>query len=305
MPKMKTTISLSILLFLALFTNNLCGQELLHLPYGTTPTIDGTFAPNEWDDADSVHIDIIGNTKRVKVLFKHDSVHLHVAFLRNLESVNARYPEIMIDVNNAKSALWQADDWWFHVSATDCEYKGHHSNYDSCAIVRPNWTAAGNFAMGPPVTDTVEIQIPFQTIGLVPLLQSTFGLSFEVTNTFSAWDHWPRSAQLNLPYTWANATFDPPPTTSVLERAKVSEFKLYPNPTVGSFTLDLKHSDLVGGLELTVMNILGDVVHVENLTQTSEGIKKQFDLDVPPGMYLVRLKSGSRERVQKLVVHKM
>src|SRR5687767_5395371 len=101
-------------------------QLIINVPYGAASTIDGTFSPGEWDDANML---VLTASPQTKVLYKHDSSNFYIAFAGNLQSGN-KFPEILLDINNAKTSGWQDDDWWFHVSATDCEYKAEYGNYD-------------------------------------------------------------------------------------------------------------------------------------------------------------------------------
>lgn len=270
-------------------------QDVTLIPYGNPVVIDGEIHSNEWNGADSVMIDILGGTKQVKVLYKHDSTNFYFAFLGNLESVNARYPEVLFDVNNDKGTSWDVDDWWFHVSATDCEYQGQASNYDSCMAVRPHWKAEPNFAAGPPNTDTVEIQIPFSTIGLDILITDTFGLAFDVTNTFSAWEYWPFNAQIGNPSTWANAVFELIDVTSI-EKQQAPAFSVFPNP----FTTVLYVSfETAEPREIQLVDSRGQLVFTN---QSDAAIEIPLAGQLAPGLYFLKVAGSSGEAVKKVVV---
>lgn len=262
---------------------NITNAQTIFIPHASTPIIDGTLSSGEWEGADTISISILGGAQEVKVLFMHDSANLHFAYLGNLESVSARYPEVLLDIDNDKSSSWEDDDWWFHVSATDCEYQGQHSNYDSCMAVRPNWTANSNFAAGPPITDTVEIQIPFATIGLDINTVDTIGISLEVTNTFSAWEHWPSSAVLGDPSTWANAVFRQENVTGIDELER-GELKVYPNPSDGRFTIEFPHSHS-SSRDISIVDIRGREVFNESFIGD---IPVVIEMQVDPGFYFLR-----------------
>lgn len=202
-------------------------SDVICIPLGSSVTIDGEITVAEWEDADSL---MIGTGSQTKVLFKHDNTSLLVAYLGNLQS-SSRFPEILLDINNSKTSDWEADDWWYHVSATDCEFQGEYGNYDSCALVRPNWTAEPNMVSGPTV-DTIEIEIPFSTINLDINSVDTVGISVLVTNTFNSWVHWPVSADRNNPSSWAAAIFDCG-NVSLEEEAVTEYFDVFPNPSRG------------------------------------------------------------------------
>ena len=194
-------------------------QETLNIPFGTSPTIDGIVSANEWSDAGSAKI-IQGSGAEVNVRLKHDGQSLYFIYEGNLQSA-ARFPEILLDINNDKSADWDTNDWWFHASATDCEYQGEHSNYANCQEVKSTWAAAPNMKSGGEMTDTMEIAIPFSLIGLNAVtLPTTIGLSLEVTNTFSAWDHWPSTASIDAPSSWGNAVLQAPDASVRLTQSR-------------------------------------------------------------------------------------
>ena len=268
-------------LFLGIFITMATMAQVIYIPYAAAPQIDGTIKGNEWINAGSTDISINANTAGIEVLFQHDNSNLYIAYLGNLQTAGFKFPEVLIDVNNHKSTVWMSDDWWFHVSATDCEYQGTHSNYDSCMLIRPNWTAAPNFHNGP-VVDTVEIAIPFSTIGFNINTMDTMGISFAV-NDFIIWEYWPVMADINNPSTWGHAVFGM--TTGLREVQKQDAFvHLFPNPsTDGRFTLSSDHP-MKG--ELVVYNVLGKVV----LSKVLSGAKREVvDLgELEGGMYVVR-----------------
>jgi len=262
-------------------------QNMIEFPYGSTPVIDGDFSNTEWQDADTLTIQFSGNT--VTVYYMHDSVNMHIAYVNNLQSVS-RMPEVMFDVNNSKSGVWEADDWWFHVSATDCEYQGQHGNYDSCMAVRPNWTAEPNMASGPPsppYVDTIEVQIPFATIGYDINSGDTIGLSFEVTNLFSAWNHWPTSATLNDPSSWGSAVFSGPTSTQTPNADEDNGYLLFPNPAQEELRIILPEPIENGNL--VIFDLTGRPVKNQSVSAIDS-----FRLDIselPSSQYLVQLQS--------------
>ncbi len=289
---------LTFLILMAFLT--VSGQSTIHIPFGSTPTIDGTIASNEWSSSDSIFIPILSNTRSVKVLYMHDSTNLHFAFIGNLESTNTRFPEILLDINNDKNATWLPDDWWFHASATDCESQGKHSNYDSCQVVRHNWTAERNFLQNTPVTDTVEIQIPFTTIHLDLANQDTIGIAFDVTNTFNSWEFWPTTTDIDQPSTWANAVFLAPGTNSNEKMVLQTIVDIYPNPSTGQFTLKL-HQSKGNDWRLEIHTALGHHVYSEHL-RSNINTEITVNPNLSKGIYLVTLKSRDQVYVGKVVI---
>jgi hypothetical protein len=86
-------------------------------------------------------------------------------------------------------------------------------------------------------------------------------------------------------------------TTGIAE-AKKSEFSLSPNPSEG-------HVDLLLGSEeierLDVLNVLGKTVY----TAKGKDIGKNVSIDLSghsPGIYFVKLSSGSTTRIKKLIL---
>ncbi len=76
-------------------------------------------------------------------------------------------------------------------------------------------------------------------------------------------------------------------------------FKVYPNPTDGSFTLELETTDQDNDIVVDIMNMLGERVLSDRLpsqnihTLTLEGQR--------PGMYIIRVTKGTRSGVERLI----
>ena len=282
-------------LFLAIFITMATVAQVIYIPYAASPQIDGTIGGSEWNNAGSTDISVMANTAIVHILFQHDSSNLYIAYLGNLQTSGTRFPEVLIDADYDKSAVWMSDDWWFHVSATDCEYMGAHSNYDSCMLVRPNWTAVPNFTGGP-VVDTVEIAIPFATIGYDINSRDTLGLSFAV-NDFIIWEYWPASADIDVPSSWGLAVFDL--NTGLEEGLKPDDFvKIFPNPsTDGCFTMS-SESPLNG--QLLVRDLTGRKVMRKSVSASCIEV---IDLTgEEAGMYVVSFVSKDRVMQKRVVV---
>ncbi len=256
----------TLLIAFLLFLNSLvhAQSDVICIPYGSSVMIDGIISHQEWQDADSL---FLGTSIQTKVMYKHDSLNLLVAYVGHLES-SSRIPELIIDINNDKSATWSSDDWWFHVSAQDCDYQGVYANYDSCAYVRPTWTAVENMDFGvpqPPFNDTVEIEIPFSTLHLTLSETDTIGISFLVTNLFSTWTHWPVSANRNNPSTWGSAVFDCGSLSSVSKPISRSvPIALYPNPSEGEFVVKFPEGTVDDKLILKISDPTGKVIWQRN-----------------------------------------
>lgn len=277
----------------------LSAQNNLDIPFSNHPKADGVMKPGEWDGAGSVDIAILPG-KKATVRFLHDKSNLFLAFTGNLESANLRFPEVLIDLHNEKSASWKGNDWWFHVSAMDCENMGAPNVFNDCEIIQSDWQAAPNFVQGAPMTDTVEIKIPFSKIGTDD--HEALGIAFVVTNTFSAWNMWPPSADVNKPSTWASAELLPEQSTSVNMTQETDAFRIFPNPASDHFTLEayLQEADEV---VLTVRTICGKIQHTA-VFQAPEGhfMTRVNARDWPNGLYLLEWRQNKRQYTKKLLL---
>lgn len=278
-------------------------QSTLIIPCGTKPTMDGIVHPMEWADADTVYISIRNGMDSVGVLYKHDGANLHFAFLGNLQSTNTRFPEVMLDVGNDKTSAWEGDDWWFHVSATDCEYKGEHANYDSCETDRPNWIGIPNMNAGPPrppYVDTIEIQIPLKTMNIKT--DDKFGIAFNVTNTFNSWEYWPAAANIDRPSTWATATLEVPcGPGNVSEIGVEMPIEIYPNPSSSAITLVFANSGFQK-LQVSISDVRGRTCFQNTFLVESSQKELSIEQHLPPGMYVVKTQSESTWGTRRLLI---
>lgn len=285
-----------ILITLILFAIQISGQDLM-ITRGDTVTLDGHFSPNEWGDATMTPIAISG-TQYCNVYYKHDGSNLNIAFAGSLQSAGYYSPEIVIDSDGSGGSSFGNNDWWFHVSATDCESQGQYGNYNNCMLVRPNWLAAPNFQQGI-VVDTVEIQIPFATLSIAE--GDSIGLLF-LLNNFQTIKKSNSSANHLDPSTWSKAMID---FSSSINPAPGLEqnFKVYPNPNRGRFNLDLS-SNSEKEVSLTVLNSVGEIVIRKNLNVSSGKSSVNFDLsNQSAGIYFVQVNSGKEQVMKKLIVY--
>lgn len=289
----------SILLFLGLglFTTPLFSQSL-NIPCSLAPTLDGTIDSVEWARSDTAIISIMNGNNTVDVLVQHDNVSLFIAFMGNLQST-IRFPEVLIDVNNDKSQSWAAEDAWFHVSATDCESFGLPSNYDSCQLVRPNWTAIPNMIAGGPTVDTIEIEIPFSTIGIQT--GDTIGLAFDVTNTATFWEYWPSGASINNPSTWGTAILS---NCDPIGRDEYENFpfSLFPNPAKEFIHLEFRSKENPSSVfNVEIIDAIGRSVKQWKSTSINEN-GKIYVGDLDSGAYYVSIKTDDGQFHTKLII---
>jgi hypothetical protein len=275
--------------------------QLIHIRQGTVVQVDGTIGSTEWSDADSILIDL-NTTQKVTVKFKHDGSNFNFTFLNNLESFNIRFPEILFDINNDKSLSWQNDDWWFHVSATDCESNTAANDYSNCLLVQPDWLAVNNFQSGPPMTDTVEIQIPFTKVNFNSTFTDTIGIAFDVTNTFSAWNYWPDPlVDVQIPTSWGNAIVefntsglkginDPTPRSLVIS-----------NPVEEILHLTF-YSPLYTDRILRLRDIRGQVIRTIKMNNIDVNDKVSVPVgSLSPGMYFLECHTEHRSEIIKFI----
>ena len=184
-------------------------DEMFRIPHGSGITVDGQLQPAEWSDASTVTLSIDGIVD-VTVMIKHDGANLLSAYSYSyIGQPGLCMPEIFIDTDNDKNANWQTDDWWFHVSASDCEARGTYGVYNDCSVVQPDWQAVPNFPMtpNPPPLDTFEVSIPLAKLGVGT--GSTVGIAFRVEWVPTMFGYWPSSASPDSPATWGTALIEP------------------------------------------------------------------------------------------------
>ncbi len=181
--------------------------EVLQIPHGASVLVDGELSSGEWDDAEVRNLGIAGVID-VTVRIKHDGANLLAAYEYSfLADENLCFPEMLIDVGMDMAESWAPDDWWFHVSGSDCEAHGTYDVWGDCAIVQPDWLGVPNFAMvpEPPVLDTFEVSIPFSKIGVAA--GDSVGLAFRIEyfSVTQEYAYWPSDAAVATPSTWGAA----------------------------------------------------------------------------------------------------
>ena len=81
------------------------------------------------------------------------------------------------------------------------------------------------------------------------------------------------------------------------------DFKLFPNPTDGIFTVKFRSENL-GDVDITVYDILGRVVSGHTYKSQQNSFEEQMDLSqVSKGMYILRVKRGNKISSQKIHVN--
>ena len=77
---------------------------------------------------------------------------------------------------------------------------------------------------------------------------------------------------------------------------------VYPNPTQGSFVLELGQNDL-DGAQLKIINARGELVYQQIIKKATEKITVDIS-DHPAGIYMLRLQSGDIQIDRKITMIK-
>lgn len=170
---------------------------------GSPIEVDGIVADGEWDDATPFAIEA-GADWTVPVGIKHDGEALllvYASFQPPAAPPFAVFPELMVDVGLDAGDALERDDFWFHVSATDCSATGALDEYEGCVPDARDWDA-NNFPQGS-LIDLVEIRIPLQTLGLDLAAPRDVGLLLRLSDTQGFATQWPDDGDAEVPATWA------------------------------------------------------------------------------------------------------
>lgn len=286
---MRSLLSITAILF-AVIVN----AQTIIIPLDTNSvTIDGSMNVSEWQHARASTIKINVNDS-IAVYYKYYQGSIYIAFTGKLESANSLFPEILIDVKNKRGVGWVNDQWWLHVSATDCEHNGAYGIYDNCKVIQPGWEAAPNFSSGNPITDTVEIKVPFAKVGFDINTMDTIGLAFVATNTATVFKLFPQTADRNKPETWAKAIFSKTMTNVKMSKG-MDMLKLYPNPVKTELFLN----GLVAGDKVVLYDAIGRTL--QRLVVNEKVLSINME-DLIKGTYFIEVSNAdSNRKFQKVV----
>lgn len=182
----------------------LCEGGDLLIPAGDPVDIDGAYDVLEWNGAERVEIPVQATT--VEIRLQHDGENLQVGFSPLASGGLVLFAEVYVDVQGDKTPMFGVDDWWFHANDQQCGTMGAFDAWDTCTDDNPDWDHNVGFT-GP--ADVVEFSIPFETLGIDPTQQCTFGLALRVTNTQTVQEMWPFVAARDEPVTWATVDLAP------------------------------------------------------------------------------------------------
>lgn len=182
-----------------------CGTgTVFEIPRGSTVVVDGELTEGEWDDAVSLEF-VVDDGWVVAALVKYDEATLQVAYrgLQPPSPVQIGFPELLLDTQLDGGGEMDDDDWWFHVSFTDCAANAAYDDFDGCEPVVDGWEA-NNYPQGN-LLDVVELRIEFDHLGMTGALGSPLGLALRLSDT-NAWSTtWPDGADPGVPATWTPA----------------------------------------------------------------------------------------------------
>ncbi len=78
------------------------------------------------------------------------------------------------------------------------------------------------------------------------------------------------------------------------------DIKIYPNPTSGTFFVKTK--DLRGKVETVIYDLTGKKVYSSTNTQNNEQTTKEYNVNLPKGVYIVSVNSEKGAYTQKLII---
>lgn len=178
-------------------------SERFVVPPGAAPDVNGEVREGEWDDGAILNL-AVQDKVTVQVRLKHDRSNLYLMF--RFEGNHDRaliFPELLVDSKHDRSAEWSPDDWWLHVSGTDCEARGAFSDYSNCKTDHADWRGVPNYELSedPPPVEQIEMQVALAKLGVES--GGAFGMSVTVEYVPGLRASWPSGAKLDSPSTWA------------------------------------------------------------------------------------------------------
>jgi hypothetical protein len=280
-----------IILSIALALHISCNAQMINIPLGSKPVVDGNFSTGEWDDAAQANI-YVQTDWIVTVFYKHSDTSLYFAFTDVKGVFGERYPDVLLDVQNNKSPGWTEDDWWLHVSYNDCESSGEYNLWSSCQPTQQGWSA-NNFPLAAP--GTIEMEVTYQKIGLVSGTNDTIGIALEVSDTYTDYHYFPWTANIGNPSTWATALLSN--VSSVEENLeKAIRISVFPNPSRSHTTFRFPNpgNEL---LTLSVYDVCGQLI--QNNENINRNEVKTDNANFAKGLYLIKLQNKTGEVIGK------
>lgn len=287
------TIIVQLLGYFLFFSTSITAQTILK------PTLadhhlqmDGIGYQLEWQSDVKVKVPQAGGDSTSFTL-KYDSDYLYILAEGNLES-SFMFPEVLLSAKWDTSTTWkQREDWFFHVSATDCESDSTYGDFSNCDTTQTGWQALPNFQIGPPNTDGVEIAISLDKIGYDSTFQDTLAICFMVSNTSTQFHSFPLSSVRTNPSSWAKVVLSKP-TASIAEGTD-NPIRLYPNPAREKLVI----TGVSSGARIMVFDLTGNCVKQEILSNQNT-ISLQ---NLTSGLYLVKVTQNGLQKKEKVLVY--
>ncbi|WP_025743211.1 fibronectin type III domain-containing protein [Aquimarina pacifica] len=170
-------------------------ENTIYAPKGNDITIDGIISNEEWTDATTISLSNVGH-ENAELLVKYNDTHLMLAFTDVVsESAGEYLLEFFFDINKDQSEEFMSDDWYFHVSASDCQAQGDiNLLYNNCKKEKDEWQANNDWTYS---NDTVEVRIQLSYI------------DFDTSAGFGVYALWPAGVSELNPSTWGSIELIP------------------------------------------------------------------------------------------------
>lgn len=167
----------------------------------------------------------------------------------------------------------------------------HHQCSGSSGVTGTFTDAAASIGCASPVTGNVK---PFEPLTI-----------FKGHNSQGTWKLFVSDNQPNTVGTvnsWALnvCTRDQNLLATTESNALSQDIKIYPNPSNGTFFI--KSKDLTGKVETTIHDLSGKRVYSSVNNQNREQTTKEYNVNLPKGVYIVSVKSDQGVYTQKLII---
>ena len=204
---MEKIIFLSFILFSFINSGHPLNNISPVIKEGKSIVFDGIPGKEEWGDATTFSLKQ-NEFANVKVMAKHDGKNLLLAYVYDIKKDSTYlFPEFFIDTQYDKGKKWEADDYWFHVSAQDCYSIGKREDYTRCSVEGLGWKATPNYPFGNNFRkiEAVEIMVPFEFMKIKP------GMSIGLCLSLAIYPgeiriNYPESSNEDIPSTWMKVT---------------------------------------------------------------------------------------------------
>jgi hypothetical protein len=163
----------------------------LAIPLGSRATIDGEISPGEWASARAIRLSFENapsSSVTVDVRLMHDGAGLQVVYQFEAAAGILLAPELFLDTAHDRGPSLRNDDFWFHLSGSDCSNRGAYDDYSTC-------TMSAWWETGPRPHERLdrevrvfELRIPFSGLGVAT--GSEIGIAIRIMHTARVADEW-------------------------------------------------------------------------------------------------------------------